>query len=250
MRLLFAAVLLFSLLNATFVEGEVYSIDSLFPIEGVVLKASGPTSVQMVLEEGSYSVELPPGEYEVSAYYYVNGSLKYYFKEEVVVGGERMQYDLVLFPPDEFEEVVPFVSYVIEDVPGEAADDAVAQVLAGVIILLFFLVGFVLYYFVFNKQTDAEVSGMSGVKPGAGFRKEMDSEEKRVLEILKKSEGMGTQKELRGIMKCTDTKMSLLVSSLEARGLVKRIKRGREKIVKLTLDSGPTHPLQSGKGAK
>ena len=233
MKLLLAAVLLFSLLNATFLEGEVYSIDSLFPIEGVVLKASGPTSVQMVLEEGSYSVELPPGEYEISAYYYVNGSLRYYFKEEVVVGGEKMQYDLVLFPPDEFEEVVPFVSYEIEDVPGDSVDDTVAQVIAGVIIILFFLVGFVLYYFVFNKESNKAVAGMEEVKPHSSFRKELDSEEKRVLEILKKSEGMSTQKELRGIMKCTDTKMSLLVSSLEARGLVKRIKRGRENIVKL-----------------
>jgi hypothetical protein len=115
----------------------------------------------------------------------------------------------------------------------ELMDNAVAQVLAGVIIVLFFLLGFVLYYFVFNKESDEAVAGMSGATPGAGFRKEMDSEEKKVLEILKKSEGMGTQKELRGIMKCTDRKMSLLVSSLEERGLVKRIKRGREKIVKL-----------------
>ncbi len=234
MRLLLAAILLFSLFNATVMEGEVYSADSLFPIEGVVLKASGPTSVQMVLEEGNYSVELPPGIYDVSAYYYDGDSLKYYFREDVVVEGERMKYDLILFPPDEFEEVVPFVSYEIDEVEeNEVVDDTVAQMLAGIIIILFFLFGFVLYYFVFNKESNKAVAGMEEIKPHSSFRKEMDSEEKKVLEILKKSEGMSTQKELRGIMKCTDTKMSLLVSSLEARGLVKRIKRGREKIVKL-----------------
>ncbi|MCP4646191.1 MAG: hypothetical protein GY852_00450 [bacterium] len=124
----------------------------------------------------------------------------------------------------EIEEEIPEI---------ELVDDAVAQVLAGIIIILFFLLGFVLYYFVFNKQTDEAVSGMKELKRAAEFREEVDEEEKKILEILKKSEGMGTQKELMGIMKCTDTKMSLLISSLEARGLVKRIKRGREKIVEL-----------------
>lgn len=254
MRLLLGALLLFTLLNATFVEGEAYSVDSLFPLPGVVFKAVGPISVQEVLGEGNYSVEMPPGEYQVSAYYYVDGKLKYYFQEDVIVEGERMHYDLVLFPPDEFEEVVPFVSYEIGEVPLEEVEppvgDGAMQVMAGIIIVLFFMLGFVLYYFVFNKKADEAVAGMEGAKPHAKFRKELDPEEKRVLEILKKSEGMGTQKELRGIMKCTDTKMSLLVSSLEARGLVKRIKRGREKIVKLTLGGGQKTPPQSGRGNK
>jgi uncharacterized membrane protein len=237
MRVLFGALLLFSLLNATLVEGEAYSIDSIFPLPGVIFKAVGPITVQEVLGEGNYSVELPPGQYKISAYYYVDGELMYYVQENIIVEGEWMHYDLVLFPQDEFEEVVPFVSYEIGDVPVEEieppAGDGIMQAMAGIIIVLFFMLGFVLYYFVFNKQANEAVAGMGESKPHAVFRKELDPEEKEVLEILKKSEGMSTQKELRGILKCTDSKMSLLISSLEARGLVKRIKRGREKIVKL-----------------
>ncbi len=234
MRHFLAVLLLVCCIGATIVEGEVYSADSLFPISGVVLKAAGPTSLQMLLDEGNYSMGLPPGEYEISAYYYDGDSLKYYFKETVFVSGEKMQYDLILFPPGEFEEIVPFVTYEVEEIPqGQVIDDSALQIIAGTIILLFFLFGFVLYYFIFNKKTDEAVAGMKGLSRPAEPRGELDDEEKGVLKILKTSEGMSTQKELRGIMKCTDTKMSLLVSSLEARGLVKRIKKGRENIVKL-----------------
>ena len=250
---LFGAVFLVPASFATTIEGNVYTIDSLFPVSGVVLKASGETTIQKVLENGNYSIELPPGRYEISAYKYEGNSVKYYFRESITVDGEKMEYDLVLFPPDEFEEALVFVSYEMEDVPAAPAeepltggdvleeeypveppvDDASMQVIAGILLLLFFFLGFVLYFRIFNKKAEEAISGMEQVKPDPIFRKEMDAEEKRVLEILKKSEGMSTQKELREIMKCTDTKMSLLVSSLEARGLVKRIKRGREKIVKI-----------------
>lgn len=253
---LFGAVFLVPASFATTIEGNVYTIDSLFPVSGVVLKASGETTIQKVLENGNYSIELPPGKYEISAYKYEGSSVRYYFRESITVEGETMEYDLVLFPPDEFEDALVFVSYDVGDVPeapgapeeelpaGEDApeeeypveppvDDASMQVIAGILLLLFFFLGFVLYFRIFNKKAEEAISGMEQVKPDPIFRKELDAEEKRVLEILKKSEGMCTQKELREIMKCTDTKMSLLVSSLEARGLVKRIKRGREKIVKI-----------------
>jgi len=234
MRHFLAILLIFSCLSATQIEGDVYSADSLFPISGVVLKASGPASVQVVLEEGNYSLELPPGEYEISAYYYDGDYLKYYFREDVYVEGEQMRYDLVLFSPDDFEEVMEFVSYEIEETPEAGlVDEKTLQIIAGIILLLFFLFGFVLYYFIFNKSADEAVSGMKRLSRPSEPRGELDEEEKRILDILSKSEGMNTQKELRGIMKCTDTKMSLLVSSLEARGHIKRIKRGRENIVKL-----------------
>ena len=81
-------------------------------------------------------------------------------------------------------------------------------------------------YFLLGKKKDGE-------KPKVEKKKELDEEEKKVIEILKGSEGMRNQKELREILKCTDTKISLLISSLEAQGYVKRIKKGRENIVKL-----------------
>lgn len=241
---------------ATTLEGNVYTIDSLFPVSGVVIKATGATTLQEVLDEGNYSIELPPGTYEISAYKYEGSSVRYYFRESITVEGEKMKYDLVLFPPDEFEEALVFVSYDVGEVPEPVAsgeeipegevlpeeeplveppiDDASLQTIAGLFLVLVFLLGFIFYFRVFEKKTDEAVAGMGQAKPDPVFRKELDAEEKKVLELLKSGEGMRTQKELREIMKCTDTKMSLLVSSLEARGLVKRIKRGREKIVKIS----------------
>jgi hypothetical protein len=116
---------------------------------------------------------------------------------------------------------------------GLGDDGASLQVIAGIIVLGILVLGFALYYSIFNRKADEMVAGMGEVKPAVKFREGLDSEEKRVLEILKGSGGMRTQKELREMMGCTGSRMGRLASSLEARGLVKRIKRGREKIVKL-----------------
>ncbi len=62
---------------------------------------------------------------------------------------------------------------------------------------------------------------------------ELDEKGKKVLKILKENEGRMIQKELRNIFNFSETKMSLVITKLESLGLVKRIKKGRENILKL-----------------
>lgn len=238
MRAILAFLALFACVSAVMVGGDAYSVDDLFPRPGVVLKFEGPTTYQAVLEEGNYSVELPPGEYTVTAYYYEESKLKYYFQEKMKVEGEEINYDIMLFPPNEFEQVVEFIGEadtgeeILEIPEPEPAEQKEA---AGIglewILLPIALLVVAAYLLIFRKKGASKAP--EEVKKVELPPKELDAEEKKLLEILKSSEGMSTQKELRDIFKCTETKMSLLVSSLEARGLVKRIKRGRENIVKL-----------------
>jgi hypothetical protein len=56
-------------------------------------------------------------------------------------------------------------------------------------------------------------------------------EEKTILETLQRKGGSSSQKELYTDLDISESKLSLLLSGLEEKGLVKRFREGREKIV-------------------
>ncbi len=223
MRGVLAFFALFAVLHAAMLSGSIYSVDSFDAVQGVAVKAEGASTYQVFSSDGTYAMEIAPGEYNISAYYYENGTLKGYAKNGITVGAAGASYDIVLFSPDEFEGIEGFGLVDVEEEIPERRVDWSAWIVG-----LALLVAVAAYFFLFRKG-EAE-------RPRARKR-ELDEEEKKVLEILENSEGMRNQKELREIMKCTEAKMSLLISGLEAQGYVKRIKKGRENIVKLVKKS-------------
>lgn len=224
MKAFWAVFALLAVLHAATLQGNVYSADSFDAVQGAMVKLEGASTYQVFSSDGTYAMEVAPGAYNISAYYYENGTLKGYAKDEIMVGADGASYDIVLFSPDEFEGVEGFgFADVDENIPEGRKDDWTA--LAGWAVLLIFVMVAAAYFFLSKKKGEKP--------PEVQKKKEPDDEEKKVIEILKGSEGMRNQKELREILKCTDTKISLLISSLEAQGYVKRIKRGRENIVKL-----------------
>jgi uncharacterized membrane protein len=225
MKAFLALFALFAVSHAATLSGSIYSMDSFDAVQGVLVKAEGASTYQVFSSDGTYSMEVAPGAYNISAYYYENGTLTGYAEDGIVVGAEGASYDIVLFSPDEFEGVEGFgFADVDENIPEGREDDG--ALLAGGLVLLIAVV-VVAAYLLLGRKKGAE-------KPlKVEKEKKLDEEEKEVIEILKGSEGMRNQKELRDILKCTDTKISLLISSLEAQGYVKRIRRGRENIVKL-----------------
>ena len=225
MKAFLALFALLAVLHAATLQGNVYSADSFDAVRGAMVKLEGASTYQVFSSDGTYSMEVAPGAYNISAFYYENGTLKGYAKDGIVIGTEGASYDIVLFSPEEFEGIVEFeIGGVDENIPEGQKEGWTPLVVGGLVLLIVVLA--VAAYFLFGKKKEEE-------KPKVEKKKELDEEEKKVIEILKGSEGMKNQKELREILKCTDTKISLLISSLEAQGYVKRIKKGRENIVKL-----------------
>lgn len=238
MRHFLLAILAISLCSAVLVEGEVISANTFDLVPDAVVKLSGPTTVQQVAENGTFSFDVPEGDYELSAYQYDGSTVSLFAKESLHVGTEKIWFVAVLFPPSEFEEeLLPLMEEPEGvEVPEQPQQDPLLLYI--VILLLLVILAFLAFLFLRSGKPKEYPKGpFPGAEeatkpPSASPAKELDDEERRVLQILEESEGMRTQKELREILNCTDAKMSLLLSSLEARGLVKRIKRGRENIVK------------------
>jgi uncharacterized membrane protein len=54
---------------------------------------------------------------------------------------------------------------------------------------------------------------------------------RQVLAIIEKNDGRITQLDLRKMLPYSEAKVSLIVSDLESRGLVKKIKKGRGNVL-------------------
>ncbi len=60
---------------------------------------------------------------------------------------------------------------------------------------------------------------------------ELPDDLKEVIDIIVKNDGRITQKELRTKVKHSEAKVSLMISDLESRGLVRKFKKGRGNVI-------------------
>jgi len=257
---LFLVLLKFS--TAATLGGNVYDL-SLDQLNDVIIKVDTQPEQQLIVKDGTYSFQLPPGDYVVEAKYYEDNILKYEDKQEVEIKEEgEFVYDLILFPSLEeddklFEDVNLDVPY-DENGNGKLS----SSVLVGVLILIIVLIG---YFFVWKKkkklETKKEKEDLVEKEP------ETTSETKEKTEILKKTAEEPdsttetsnittdtdetsdeyydkilvmlkehkrlTQKEIRKEIPLSEAKISLIISEMEHKGVVEKIKKGRGNIIVL-----------------
>ncbi len=200
--------------------GEIYSANNFESLENVVIEISGTSSAKIVASN-NYSIELPVGNYTIEAYYLENGKLVLYSKDEVYISSDS-KYDLILFHPSEFETVIYSGEEIdLFDVPKKKIAPVLCYIALIILGVIVFLAGHLLS------------KGGGEEEEGEEKRKGMDEDGKAVLRILKENEGRMEQKELREVLKWTESKTSLVVGELEALGYVKRIKKGRKNIIKI-----------------
>jgi uncharacterized membrane protein len=86
--------------NTSTVHGEVYGWDTFEPLENAVVDVNSTPAQSMVAKYGSYSFELEPGNYSITARYYQNDTLTYSATETLTIknGGGSYVLDLLLLP--------------------------------------------------------------------------------------------------------------------------------------------------------
>ncbi len=101
-----------------------------------------------------------------------------------------------------------------------------------ILVLILIVMGFVLYYLSRKKKTPVSatesISRMQEVRAGTT---ELPEDLDELYALIMKKGGRVTQKELRGEMKCSEAKVSLMLDDLEDRGYIKKIKKGRSNII-------------------
>jgi len=219
-RLLFVFVFLIfvnSCLAAT-IHGTIYD-EGLNVLENAVVEVDSTPKQRYVAKEGAYSFTLPEGSYIITTKY--DGLVA---KEEVKIEKEGdYVLDLFLFPSfEEEEEIIDETGgIVIEDEYFEEEEDSNILLILGVVAFL----GLAVLVFYSLKQKKPKI------KAGIEDIKELEDETKKYLDFIKKQGGRTTQKEIRKNFPMSEAKISLIITELEHKGKIQKIKKGRSNVI-------------------
>ncbi|MCL7410507.1 MAG: winged helix-turn-helix transcriptional regulator [Methanosarcinaceae archaeon] len=231
--------------NTATIHGAVYEWYTFQPIENAVIEVNSTPPQSIVAKYGLYSFNLAPGNYLITAKYYTNNTLMS-FAEELITITDDGDYvlDLLLFPSydeeilnktelseitDDFEEDIK----TIEDNTNSSLFYLIA------VIMLFVVVRFSIYAYkkrsseneelmpIIDVDAPEEIEHTAEIKTTVS----LPSDLQEIIDIIKANDGRITQKDLRSKLKYSEAKVSLMVSDLEQRGVIKKFKQGRGNII-------------------
>ncbi len=199
--LLFLMLFLINSVSAATISGTIYEWNTRNPVDAYVEVNSIPAQ-GMLAVNGEYSFELEPGIYTLKVTVFRDlGNLV--VEREVVIEREgNFNLDIILF----------------EDLVEEEQDSNL------IIILAVFIVAVLIILFYIRRRKKRKVESKEDA---------LENGLDKIMKIIKKHGGRATQKEIRKELPLSEAKVSLMISELEDKGVVKRIKKGRGNIIVL-----------------
>ncbi|MBW3004494.1 hypothetical protein KY310_01555, partial [Candidatus Woesearchaeota archaeon] len=212
-------ILASSMVFAANIEGTIYDIE-LNTVKDAVVEIDTTPKQSFVSKNGTYSFDIPIGEYTITAKH-EQGMVQ----ESVIIKDDgKYNIDLILFP--DFSEEV--------DILDESDLDIGTSYTEEINYSLYYFIGFlaaliILIAVVFNYKKKLETKLKQEIKEIKHIKKEDDLEAdlKELVAFIKKEGGRTTQKDLRKNFPQSEAKISLMVSELEHKGKIKKIKKGR-----------------------
>lgn len=220
-----------TLVIATTLQGTIYSTN-LEPETDVLIEINTIPEQRLLARAGTYQFEVPPGIYTLTAQ-----------KEDVLITEEvkvsvdgTFVYDLFLLP--EFTDEDDLWEDTEEELIEEEPQGIRWQYVVTSLIVLFLLYRFYRArkkygsIWKFRKRIQAEAA-----KTIEQHKEELEKEPgyiEKALEIIQKHDGRITQKELRQeMLYLSEAKISLILTELEYKGKIEKIKKGRGNVVVL-----------------
>jgi len=194
------------------VHGFVYNI-FLEELDKVVITVNSEPQQTIVSQNGEYSFNILPGEYTITAEYYTDNDVYETTQEIKITNSGDYQIDLILIPNLEDTNNIGEEFETPEEPKKKSTTAFVAAIIAILLIILYF-------YFSkghFIKETE--------------LKSETEEKLDKVVELIKQQGGRITQKEIRKKFPSSEAKISLMITELESKGIVKRIKKGRSNII-------------------
>ncbi len=202
------------------IYGKVYDFN-LNPLNNVVIEINTKPEQSFIVKNFSYSFDLNPGNYVLTAKYYKNNKVESSLTQNISITQEgNYLIDLVLFPEfvnEEFEGV---------NIENGLFDESKRLSIGFIILIVIFLI--IISFLVWKLK-------FLGDKKDKVEEKIYNIEEKtdlnKVIEILKREDGRINQKNLRKELQLSEAKVSLMIAELEHEGKIKKIKKGRGNII-------------------
>ncbi len=207
-----------STVHAAVLQGTVYD-DNLIPMKNVLVEVDSSPVQRLLAPEGKYMFNLLPGTYTVKVKA-GSGLTGIITEEKAVISKEgTFTIDLFVFPNIEENDTAFDTTNTtadILDIVTEKKNDVYRTVLFLIVLLVIMLLIKRKYL---QKRKQAENN--KGIEP--------DTDE--LLKKMNNAGGRMTQKELRKAFPFSEAKMSLMITELEAKGKIEKIKKGRGNVL-------------------
>lgn len=203
---------------AATIHGTVYD-ENLDVLENAIVEVDSTPQQRYVAKDGNYKFTLSEGSYTITTKY--NDQVA---KEKVTIEAEGDYIlDLFLFPSfEEEEELLKEIEKInVEDeyFEGEGISKTSLMIISIMIVLALLAV---VFYSLKSKKPEVK-AGIEDIKD--------DDELKKYLDFIKKHGGRTTQKEIRKNFPMSEAKISLIITELEHKGKVQKIRKGRSNVI-------------------
>ena len=233
-KVIFLAVLFLvsclTLASAATIHGSIYDLD-LKKVENTLLEINTEPQQQYLSHDGTYSFNVPEGRYTIKA---KAGTLS--TSEQLKVSGEgNFVFDLFLFPGmEDEEEILADLNFipVFEEEQVFFEKYPLWSYLAASGIILIAIGRIILAKKRYPRNKPRENKDIE-IKLSVEEAKDPDHLDE-ALKIIRRYEGRITQKDLRKeMMHLSEAKVSLILTDLEHKGKVSKIKKGRGNVILL-----------------
>jgi uncharacterized membrane protein len=230
-------ILLMSLITVTqaaSVNGTLYDwSDFEKPLKNVIVEVlENSTKINYKVSlDGTYYFPTSPGNYTIRAKYYKNNILELTGEDNVQIEkpDETRNIDIILFPPTNLEdEYLRDVN--LTDVMDNKQDNSLP--LYAFITIILIICSILFFYWIKKKNTKPEEPKPHTERSQTAMaEKGLPDDLKDLYDLIIKTGGRTTQKDLRKKMSCSEAKVSLMLDDLENRGFIKKIKKGRSNVI-------------------
>jgi uncharacterized membrane protein len=223
------------------IHGTIYEWSTFEPLDNALIEVNSTPVQFRVATSGVYSFNLPPGNYLIKTSYYDNDTLEYYSEDNMTVTEEDGDFvvDILLFPLEEDEDEFPDedLGNVTFDIGGNQGFDWNYVYIVVLLFIILAAAGY--YYYRQGDEKEMMVVPETYQEEPQGMPKEsrpdisapLPDDLREIITILEGAGGRLTQMDLRKKLNCSEAKVSLMITDLETRGLVQKIKKGRGNIL-------------------
>ncbi|MDA0525544.1 helix-turn-helix transcriptional regulator [Methanococcoides alaskense] len=227
------------------IHGVVYEWDTFEPTDNAYIEINTTPIQSIVPQYGIYSLELPPGNYLITATSYKENNLEYSTEVPLTITDNGTYViDLLL---------MPVYSDIVESDENEKQQTAQA----GTISIVFYLLLAIVLMVAIERTTsktkkdkkrhyiEPEIEITEYPAPGHAEEvlsededltypedmKDLPSDLQEIVKILLSNDGRMTQKDLRSKIDYSEGKVSMMLNDLEKNGWVEKRKEGRGNII-------------------
>src|SRR3989344_2274616 len=234
---IFVLLMLVSQANATTLSGSLYDLN-LEKLNDVIVRIGDE---QYISKNGDYRFDLELGKYTVIAAQFDENQVLIKSSKETINIEEDKNYYLDLILIESFDEESNLFS-VLDNLEFSVEGNNnswLLWLLLSIIVLggLVFIISYKRIHKRIQQSKEESEKRISEVKSEAKLElkttKNLDKSLKDVVEFIVQEGGRTTQTEIRYKFPSSEAKISLMITELEHKGIVKRIKKGRGNVIVL-----------------